>query len=436
MDQELQDNAVYILTLILIFLAYIWRYQRTQRANINQIESNIKAGLTEPASLHPLINSNACIGAGACVSACPEGDVIGMIKGKAVLINPTRCIGHGACKAACPVNAISLVFGTENRGIEIPETDEHFETNVPGIYIAGELGGMGLIRNSLEQGKQALESIAKSVSASYDDLLDVVIIGAGPAGLSASLGAMEKKLKCVTIEQDSLGGTVAHFPRGKVVMTSPVDVPVIGRVKFGETTKEALISFWQDVEKNTGLKINYHERMEDIDPIADGFEVKTSKASYKTKTILLAMGRRGTPRKLGVNGEGKTKVVYRLVDSSQYIGQHVLIVGGGDSALEAATTIADEEGATVTISYRSASFSRAKAKNRQKVEQASESGRLRVLLSSNVKEIFDDSVSILKQDGDELVINNDYVIVCAGGIPPTPFLKKAGIHVEEKFGTE
>jgi len=277
MDQELQDNAVYILTLVIIFLTYIWRYQRKQQRNTAQIASNKKAGLTEPASLHPLIDSNRCIGAGACVSACPEGDVIGMIKGKAVLLNPTRCIGHGACKAACPVDAITLVFGTKNRGIEIPETDEFFETNVPGLYIGGELGGMGLIRNSLEQGKQAMESIAKSVKKTNDDFLDVAIIGAGPAGIAASLGAMEKKLKCVTIEQDSLGGTVAHFPRGKVVMTSPVDVPVIGKVKFGETTKEALISFWQDVEDKTGVKINYHERMEDITPLDDGFELKTSK---------------------------------------------------------------------------------------------------------------------------------------------------------------
>lgn len=452
MDQELQENILYTLTLLAVFVIYIWRYQRKQRLNVEQITRNIKAGLTEPASLHPKIDSNQCIGAGACVSACPEGNVIGMIKGKATLINPTKCIGHGACKAACPVGAISLVYGTENRGIEIPETDENFQTNIAGIYIAGELGGMGLIRNALEQGKQALDAIAKSVRSSNDDSLDVVIIGAGPAGISASLGAMSKKLKYVTLEQDSLGGTVAHYPRGKIVMTAPVTIPVVGEVKFGETTKEALISFWTKVEKETGVKINYHERMEDIQQNDSGFTVISSKTSYRTKSILLAMGRRGTPRKLGVKGEDKTKVVYRLIDPAQYAGQHVLIVGGGDSALEAAIAIANEEETTVTISYRSASFSRAKEKNREKIDLVEKEGRLTVLLSSQVNEISDATVSIMRQkndlskalnkeidkeiDKESIIIKNDVVIVCAGGVPPTPFLKKSGIHVEEKFGTE
>ncbi|MDH3325544.1 MAG: NAD(P)-binding domain-containing protein [Gammaproteobacteria bacterium] len=435
MDSELQENILYALLIVMSFIVYIWQYRRKQRRNIAQIARNQKAGLTEPASLHPKIDSNQCIGAGACVSACPEGDVIGMIRGKATLINPTKCIGHGACKAACPVGAITLVFGTENRSIEIPETDEYFETNVPGIYIAGELGGMGLIRNALEQGKQAIDAISKN-ARSGEGCLDVVIIGAGPAGISASLGAMEKKLKYVTLEQDSLGGTVAHFPRGKIVMTAPVNIPVVGKVKFKETTKEALIDFWTKVEKDTGVKINYHERMEDIQNAGDYFQVTSSKSTYKTKSILLAMGRRGTPRKLGVKGENKTKVVYRLIDPAQYIGQHVLVVGGGDSALEAAITIAEEEGATVTISYRSAAFSRAKEKNRQKTEQAEREGKLTVFLSSNIKEVADSTVSIINKDKDEIVISNDVVIVCAGGIPPTPFLKKSGIHVEEKYGTE
>ena len=436
MNQEVQDNLIYGLFLAAIFLAYLWRYHHKQSSNIRLLEQNKQAGLMQPSSLHPKIDSRKCIGAGSCVSACPEGNVIGLIHGKAELINPTKCIGHGACKAACPIDAISLVFGTETRGVEIPEIDENFQSNIPGIYIAGELGGMGLIRNSLEQGKQAMEAIAKNCGNNTGDMLDVLIIGAGPAGLAASLGAMEKKLNYVTLEQDSLGGTIAHYPRGKIVMTSPVTVPVIGKIKFGETTKEKLISFWEKVEQDTGIKINYHERMEDIKPRNIGFEVKSSKASYQAKNILLAMGRRGTPRKLGVPGEDKTKVVYRLIDPAQYAGHHVLVVGGGDSALEAAVTIAEQPDSTVSISYRSAAFSRAKQKNRDKIQVAENQGKINVLLSSNVKEITETTVVIIDQNKQELELKNTAVIVCAGGIPPTPFLKKIGVSVEEKFGTE
>jgi len=429
--------VIYAFSLFLIITIYVLLYLKKQNRNKAQVEYNVSAGLNEPASLHPKINSSMCIGAGSCISACPEGDVIGLINGKATLINPTLCIGHGACKEACPVNAISLVFGTKNRGIEIPETDTNFESNISGLYIAGELGGMGLIRNALIQGKQALDAISnKSKNNTANSQLDVVIVGAGPAGLAATLAAKEKGLNYVTIEQDSLGGTVAHFPRGKVVMTSAVNLPIIGEVKFGEVSKETLIEFWKEVESKSKIEINYNERMEDIVELDNGFKVKTSKDSYDTKHILLALGRRGTPRKLNVPGEHLPKVVYRLIDPSQYAGKKVLVVGGGDSALEAALSLADEENTTVSISYRSASFSRAKVKNRQKMELAEQNGDIKCYMSTNIKEITNTSVSIIDNDKAVIDIENDIVIVCAGGIPPTPFLKKCGINVEEKFGEE
>jgi len=333
---------------------------------------NIESGLIEPASIHPVINVNRCKGCGSCVSACPERakGVLGLIDGKAELIHPTNCIGHGACLRACPFDAITLVFGTERRGIDIPNVSPTFETNVPNIYIAGELGGMGLIRNAISQGLQAMESIAKNKGSKNGDILDVLIVGAGPSGFAASLYALENKMSYATIEQDSLGGTVFNFPRGKLVMTAPIQLPLVGKMNFVETTKEILLEFWQKAERDTGVSINYHERVETVSDIDGGFEIKTSKHSYKARTILLAIGRRGTPRTLGVPGENQSKVVYRLIDPAQYKGLHVLIVGGGDSALEAATSIADEEGTTVTLSYRSEAFARAKEKNREKVSQA------------------------------------------------------------------
>lgn len=432
-DVELYTWFVYAMPLGII-LIYLYLRQRRSRRNQRILNEAKQSGLGEPASLHPLIDPAICVGCGACVNACPEGKILGLINGKAQLISPSHCIGHGACKRACPMDAIELVFGTEKRGVDIPFVQESFETNVPGIYIAGELGGMGLIRNACEQGRQAMLNIAKQVSkrSSYD--YDVVIVGAGPAGLAASLAAHEKKLKYLTLEQDSLGGTVFKFPRGKLVMTAPVKLPIVGKVSFRETTKESLLAFWQKVEKETGIKIRYREKMDAIDRLDNGFRVRTPKGEYTTQSVLLSIGRRGTPRKLNVAGEDQPKVVYSLIDASQYQGQHVLVVGGGDAALEAATSIAEEPNTTVTISYRSDSFSRAKEKNRQKIESASKAGRLHVVMSSNVQEIKKNSV-LLEQGGKVSEINNDAVIICAGGILPTPFLKETGILVETKYGS-
>jgi len=423
---------LYILPLSLVFFFYLRRQRRMEKQSVEEFGTAVAAGLTEPPSMYPIFDLNKCIGSGSCVYACPE-EAIGIIKGKGYLINPTLCIGHGACQISCPHDAITLVFGTEKRGMDIPKLKPNFETNVDGIYIAGELGGMGLIRKAVEQGKQALESIAKSRGTSKQ--LDVVIVGAGPAGISAALGAMEKKMKFVTVEQeDSLGGTVYHYPRNKIVMTAPVKLPIIGQVKMGEISKESLLEFWQGVVSQTGLKINFNERMEKILSHDKGFTVTTSKASYETKNVLLAIGRRGTPRKLGVPGEEQSKVVYRLVDAEQYRNQHVLVVGGGDSALEAALAIADEPGTSVTISYRSDAFGRVKQKNRERLQQAEANGRVKVMLKSGVKDISPEGVTLAQED-EVLELHNDAIIVCAGGILPTPFLKEIGILIETKHGT-
>ena len=434
---------LYGLPLVIILLVYFWRKSKKHRTSRRVLEEAIASGLTEPASIHPLINHNLCLGCGTCVKACPERskNVLGLIQGKAHLVNPTHCIGHGACKTACPFDAIELVFGTEKRGVDIPQVNPDFQTNVPGIFIAGELGGMGLIRNAVRQGVEAVDSICKidSVGKSKGDVIDLVIVGAGPAGIAASLAAKDKKLNFVTLEQDSLGGTVSHYPRGKVVMTAPAILPIIGKMQFKETTKEALMEFWGGVVKKAELKINDREGVESVEAVklsdqSEGFQVKTTACEYHTRAILLAIGRRGTPRKLGVPGEEQTKVVYRLIDPAQYRNQHVLVVGGGDSALEAAVSISEEEGTTVAISYRSEAFSRAKEKNRIKIADAEKSGRLRVLMKSNVKHIEPDQV-VIKTDDEELCIDNDAIIVCAGGILPTGFLKSIGITIDTKFGT-
>lgn len=430
------DPLIYLVYGVPALALFIWHVRRRRRLERRSASVQQLTGAAEPASLHPIIDPARCIGCGGCLKACPEQEhhaVLGIVAGRATLVSPGDCIGHGACKAACPVNAISLVFGSERRGVDIPLLSPTFESNVPGIFVAGELGGMGLIRNALEQGRQAIESIAARRGSSHDRL-DVLIVGAGPAGFAASLAALARKLRCVTVEQESLGGSVFQYPRGKLVMTAPATVPLIGKVSFRQTDKESLLRFWQEAERRTGVKINYRERVEQITREAGGFAVRTSRAQYHTQNVLLAIGRRGTPRKLGVRGEELPKVVYRLIDPEQYAGQQVLVVGGGDSALEAAVSVSEAAGSSVTLSYRGDNFDRAKGRNRDRVKSAVRQGRLTVLMKSNVQEIQPDAVAI-EQDGSTVTLRNDAVIISAGGVMPTEFLQRIGIAVETKYGT-
>src|SRR5215469_11698389 len=390
------DSLNYLIYGLPLLVLLVWHVLRRRRFERHSEEIHKHTGAAEPASLHPIINPARCIGCGSCVKACPEQEhhaILGIVRGRAELINPGDCIGHGACKTACPVEAITLVFGTERRGVDIPVLTPNFETTVPGIFIAGELGGMGLIRNALEQGRQAVEVIRSRGKAS-GDMLDLLIVGAGPAGFSASLTAMAAGMRFVTIEQESLGGCVFQYPRGKLVMTAPATVPLIGKINFRQTSKEALLEFWKEAERKTGVKINYKERVEDISRERNGFAVKTSRGQYRARSVLLAIGRRGTPRKLNVPGEELPKVVYRLIDPEQYAGQRVLVVGGGDSALEAAASIAEASDAHVALSYRGDAFARAKPRNRERLEDACRKGRLQVMLSSNVKCISRESVTL------------------------------------------
>jgi thioredoxin reductase/NAD-dependent dihydropyrimidine dehydrogenase PreA subunit len=430
------EYLIYLAPLLIYLAWYLVGRRGLEKASKEAMKEANEAGLTEPTTLHPLVDPLKCIGCGSCIGACPEQPhhvVLGLVNGKAELVGPTMCIGHGACRTACPVGAITLVFGSARRGVDLPRVSPWFETNVPGVFVAGELGGMGLIRNAVEQGRQAVDQIASRRPRGKDGQLDLVIVGAGPAGFAASLGALEKKMKFVTLEQESLGGCVFQYPRGKIVMTQPAILPIAGKVKMTLTTKEQLLEFWIDVQKRTGLELSCNERVESVTPDGDGFVVKTTKRELRTATVLLSVGRRGTPRKLGVPGEDQSKVVYRLIDPEQYTGQRVIVVGGGDSALEAAASLA-EAGATAALSYRGDAFQRAKQRNRERVKAATEAGSLRVLLKSEIKNIGADVVT-LDFDGQKLELPNDAVIVNAGGILPTDFLKKIGIEVETKWGT-
>jgi len=435
----------YALPLLLLFY-FASRKRRVLETNSSETWSEaLASGMTQPPSLHPVIDPTRCIGCESCIHACPEfpaHQVLGIIKHKAVLVSPTDCIGHGACKAVCPVEAISLVFGTAERGVDIPEVNSDFSTNVPGIFIAGELGGMGLIRNAINQGREAINSVALYVKKSAqvrshedsDKTVDVCIIGAGPAGIAATLGAQQAGLSYVTLEQDKLGGTVANFPRGKLVMTAPAELPGVGTMYFKETSKEQLVEFWNDIAARSAMKVNYGERLVSVDASPEQpLSIVSDRASYRAQTLLLAIGRRGTPRKLGVPGEELSKVAYAFTDPEQYRDRTVLVVGGGDSAIEAACSIIEETGACVSLSYRSAAFTRAKAKNRQRLEKLSSTGQLKLLLETQVTAIAPESVTLQGKEG-SIEIANNAVLVCAGGILPDGMLREMGIQVEAKYG--
>jgi thioredoxin reductase (NADPH) len=426
--------AFYIAPLVAIWSYYAVSRRRAEVRSRALHDEAVRAGLDQPQTLHPIIDPAKCLGCKACLNACPEGSILGLIDNKAKLLEPANCIGHGACKTACPAGAITLVFGTQTRGVDLPVVKPNFETNVSGLFIAGELGGMGLIRNAVEQGRQAIQEVAGRVRSAPADMLDVVIIGAGPAGLSASLGALERRLRFVTIDQDSLGGTIAHYPRGKVVMTSPVKLPLVGELPFREVDKETLLDFWTGVIKKTGLRIQFGERVEEVRRLQTGFVVRTATATYRSAAVLLAIGRRGTPRKMDVPGEHLPKVVYRLVEPTEYQGKHVLVVGGGDSALEAAASLSEIRNCHVMLSYRGEAFAKAKTKNRRRIEELIAARKVNVVLGSRVIAIEPDRV-ILQCGPRQAAVRNDAVIVCAGGILPTEFLKSCGIEIETKYGT-
>lgn len=424
---------IYLIPLLIVMLIYIAYHRRLNRRGRRRLHEARESGLTEPASIHPVIDLTRCCGSGACIKACPE-QALSLVNGKAVLTDPTHCIGHGACLEACPVEAIQLVFGTEKRGMDIPYVSPTFETNVSNIFIAGELGGMGLIRKAAVQGKQAIDSVVKKKNKNNE--LDVLIVGAGPAGLSASLAAKEQGLNYITIEQEeSLGGAIFKYPRNKVAMTQPVHLPIVGMVEMYDISKEELLGFWLRIMREQALPVKFNERMESINKYEHGYEVRTSKSTYKAANILLAIGRQGTPRKLNVPGEDQAKVVYRLIDPEQFRDHHVLVVGGGDSALEAAITISEQVGTTVTLSYRSEAFGRVKPKNRENLDKAIAKKQLRVELQSNVIEILANTVKIELASKNIIEISNEAVIICAGGVLPTPMLKEIGVMVETHYGT-
>lgn len=417
---------------------YILRARRQEKANAERKAQSELAGLGEPPSLHPLVDPSICLGSGACVTACPEGDILGLINNRPALLSASRCVGHGECAAACPVQAITLVFGTAKRGVDIPHVKGDFETNVPGLFIAGELGGMGLIRNALRQGRQAVQGIAAAsrlLPSLPKDALEVLVVGAGPAGMAAGLEAKSHDLASVVIEQEQPGGAVRHYPRQKLVMTQPMEIPTYGTVELPEASKENLIELWDKVIDTTGLEIRSGERLQALARDAEGlWQAETSKASYRARHVVLAIGRRGTPRRLGVPGEGLDKVAYRMLEPEKFTDSDIVVVGGGNSAAEIAWALVTlGSGNRVHLLHRRDALGSVNEDNRRRLDDLQAQGRLDILLETQVTHIHQDRVEI-DVAGQPQELTNDYVFVCAGGQLPVAFLQELGIHIERKFG--
>jgi len=434
------DNLFSFLIAAAIIAAFLFYYLHQEKKRAAQARESAEKGKLRsdgPQAQHPHIDNTYCIGCATCTLVCPEGDVLGMVGGKAMIINGYKCIGHSICAEACPVGAITMVMASPSVGANLPALTSEYETSVKDMFIIGELGGLALIKNAVNQGRECVDTVvarlaAKKPATCTPDVHDILIVGAGPAGLTASLRAIEKKLSYVTLEESEIGGTVAKYPRQKLVMTSPVEFPLYGKFKKTELPKENLIEFWLKVMKRADFKCRTGEKVENISRGDDSiFTATTAKGQYRGRYVIIAIGKTGSPRKLGVKGEDLPKVMYRLIEADHYVNKKILIVGGGDSAVEAAMGLACQVGNNVTISYRQAAFSRIKERNSVRIEDFIRKGKLKALFNSNPTEIRADSV-VMDVNGSQQTLPNDFVWIFAGGEPPTAFLKKVGVGFGER----
>jgi thioredoxin reductase (NADPH) len=424
------------LVFVVPMVIYLLRMRKMQaRANAAAEQGEVLSG--GPRAQHPQIDLSKCIGCGSCVRACPEGDVLAVVAGKASIVNANKCIGHGLCAEACPVEAIRLANVAPSMRADLPFLTPEYETNIRNMFIAGELGGLALIKNAVNQGRDCIDTITKRLATESldrsEDIYDVCIVGAGPAGISASLRAIENGLCYIALEQNEIGGTVAKYPRQKLVMTSPVEFPLYGKFKKMSLSKEEILDFWHKVGKRADFGVRTCEGVEEIERDGDGiFNIKTLKEKYCARSVILALGRTGTPRKLGIKGEELPKVMYHLIETESYRKKNILVVGGGDSAVEAAMGLASQKGNVVTLSYRKDSFSRIKQRNARCIGEFANSRKIHVLFNSNPVEI-KEKTAILEHNGKLLEIPNDYVWIFAGGVAPNAFLTKIGVQFGAQY---
>lgn len=426
-------HAVLAVIVLGWMLAVAIRVRRRERRNAQILR--LHARPDGPPTLHPVIDSELCIGSAACVRACPEDRALVIVGNRAHLAHASGCVGHGECQRACPVNAISLVFGSARRGVDLPEVDHRFESSQPGLYIAGELGGMGLIATAVRQGVKATEAIAHTLRGERDDatVVPLLIVGAGPAGIAAMLTAHRHGIAARWIEKEtSMGGAVRSYPRGKVVMTTPVELPLYGRVHVRRTSKAALIELWNDVLSRHEIRPEYGVTLESVVTEGGVLVATTSAGTIRARRVLLATGRRGKPRHLGVAGEELAHVFHHVDDPADHDGERILVVGGGDVAVESALALAERPNTRITLCHRGARFDRVKPANQERLAEAEQVG-LHVLRNAQVQRIEAGSVTVATPEGSR-AIDVDRVFVLIGSDLPLDLLAATGVRVETHHG--
>lgn len=438
--------------LLALALATLLRLRASRREQLQGLHERALArsrGSDKARLQHPEIDLAKCIGCGGCVRACPEDGVLGLSYGQAVVVHGARCVGHGLCAEACPTGAIALTLGDLRERTDLPALDSGLQAvTAPGLFLAGEITGFALVRTAVAHGVQVAREVARrtrmvpAAVAAPTQVLDLLVVGAGPAGLAACLAAKEAGLQFLCLEQQPrLGGTVAGYPRRKLVMTQAMELPLHGPLRQLSWTKEDLVALWEQLAARHDLPIRLGAEVTAVQREADDtFTVRTADGSvHRARHVLMAPGRRGSPRRLGVPGEERTKVSYGLLDAQGHAGRKVLVVGGGDSAIEAALALADQPGTTVTLSYRKESLFRLKARNDKAIHDAILRGRVTALFASEVTAIHEDRVELTVRDGTAVrtvAVPNDDVFVLAGGNPPFPLLEAAGVSFDPSLREE
>ena len=418
----------------------IWQHRirkAEDRRLLAQLRESAAHDAERPVGPYPHINPYLCLGCCSCVRACIEGNVLAVVAGRARLVHASHCIGDGHCQEVCPVGAVTVGLGDIQSRPDIPILSAELETSVPGVFIAGELGGLALIRHALQEGSQVMRTIGnrlRSHGAAHEGQSPsgVLIVGCGPAGLAAALQAKNLGIRHMVIDQNDLGGTVLKYPRNKLTMTQPVEVPFLGRLKRPQYTKEELLSLWEEAVRKAQVEVRSHVTLIGLARQPDQtFLVDTTGGRIHCRYVVLALGRRGTPRRLGVPGEESEHVLYQLTDAASYTDKDILVVGGGDSAIEAATALAVQPGNRVRLSYRRPAFSRIKQRNEERITMFQAEGRIDVLFNSQVTHIQPGSAVLQVEEAGsvrEVPVRADNVFVLIGGEPPYPLLKKIGIR--------
>jgi len=461
-------------------------------------------GLSYP---HPIINVGTCIGCHACVDACPH-DVLAIINGKAALVAVEQCMEDTSCEVECPTVPKSCIVVNSSKKIpqrKVPKRDGRFVTNVPGIYLIGDVSGVPLIKNAINEGGAVIDFVAEDIkqmgkngAADYD----VAIVGIGPAGLSAAALAAQRGLKYIAIEQDEVAATIQQtYQAGKYIYFNPVDQPVKGGIELDGpgAIKEQMLGSWMGTVKSNGVVINEFESCKDVKRDGDIFVVVTDqdktkqRMEYRSRRVVLAIGNRGTPMKLNVPGEDLKMIVnptgmilpqfcnkcgekrtgdykfcqrcgfkyvakqpkpyedervkYKLSDPNKFSGKHVLIVGAGNSAIEAAIDLAayrSEEGTeligwrdnAVSLVIRSNFKSDLKLGNKMMIYDCMDAGRVKAFFGQTVKEVTSNEVVLMgarerdpKTAKETARIKNDYVFALIGGEKPTKFLESIGVKI-------